>query len=650
MPNPFDAQLVAVQQALIGRYSIERVLGRGGMGTVYLAREVRLERLVALKVLHPELAAVPARRARFLAEARIAARLAHPHIIPIYAVEERDELVYFAMALVDGASLGERLRRRGAMKPQEVERVLREIAWALGYAHAHDVLHRDITPENILIDRDSGRAMLADFGIADEGAHVESDAPSFGTPGFLAPEVIRGDAGSCASDLYALGAVGYLMLTGSAPFVADSSAQLLVKHLVQPLPPLAPRAPSASRRLTGAIECCLAKDPEARPSDMATFIGSLDRAADVVTIAAPLRKWFGRWERIRPIHAVAAPLLGVQTFALVQVYWKSGAGGTITAATLEAILTITAIPAAIQLWFEFRELRQLRAAGFTINDIRVAAPHWRAEIERDRHGDELRPLVNRVIFDLTGCAGALLAFNQLVLGTIMAIAGRWALGDYLTGLYYMSDHVYLAAMIGAGASLASPGYRFAPHGFFRRTVERFWRSRLASRAASVAGVLTHGTAKSGETLHRPTEMVLGLAIDDLWRALTPALRSGLGDVPSLAATLQGSAEELRVLADRLRDSEQQLPQADLEREAAAATRGELERHHRDSVKALEQLRMHLLRLLATQTQTADLHEHLAHARDLEATLSRDIAGHADVRRLLRPTSRPVAIIPTPSTA
>ena len=156
-----DPSVVALQESLIGRYSLERELGRGGMAVVYLARDVKLDRPVAIKVLHPKLAADPAARERFVREAKIAARLAHPHIVAIYSVEAHGEHAFIVMALIDGETLGARLRRRGAMPSDEAERVLRETAWALGYAHAHGVIHRDLTLENILLERGTGRSSKA---------------------------------------------------------------------------------------------------------------------------------------------------------------------------------------------------------------------------------------------------------------------------------------------------------------------------------------------------------------------------------------------------------------------------------------------------------------------------------------------------------
>src|SRR6266700_3293657 len=166
MPDQPDRLFIELQAALAGRYSLERELGRGGMGVVYLAREVRLDRPVAIKLLPPSKATDPKLRERFLREARTAAKLSHPNVIPIHAVEEIGGFVFFAMAYVEGETLTERVRRRGPLAPQDATRLLREIAWALAYAHAQGVIHRDVKPDNIMLETGSGRALVADFGIA----------------------------------------------------------------------------------------------------------------------------------------------------------------------------------------------------------------------------------------------------------------------------------------------------------------------------------------------------------------------------------------------------------------------------------------------------------------------------------------------------
>jgi len=166
MPDRPDRLFLDFQSALAGRYSLERELGQGGMGVVYLAREVRLDRPVAVKLLPPHQAGDGHLRERFLREARTAAKLSHPHIIPIFAVDEAGEFVFFAMAYVAGETLTERIQRRGPLGPSEAGRVLREVAWALAYAHSQGVVHRDVKPDNIMLEEATGRALVADFGIA----------------------------------------------------------------------------------------------------------------------------------------------------------------------------------------------------------------------------------------------------------------------------------------------------------------------------------------------------------------------------------------------------------------------------------------------------------------------------------------------------
>ncbi|MDE3173841.1 MAG: serine/threonine protein kinase, partial [Gemmatimonadota bacterium] len=155
-----DALFLAFQSALAGRYSIERELGRGGMGVVYLAHEVHLDRPVAIKLLPPERAADPALRERFLREARLAAKLSHPNIIPIHAVDEAGEFVFYVMAYVDGETLAERVRTRGPLPSSEGARVLRDVAWALAHAHGQGLVHRDVKPDNIMLEYGSGRVLV----------------------------------------------------------------------------------------------------------------------------------------------------------------------------------------------------------------------------------------------------------------------------------------------------------------------------------------------------------------------------------------------------------------------------------------------------------------------------------------------------------
>jgi eukaryotic-like serine/threonine-protein kinase len=647
-----DRRVIELQQALLGSYSLERELGRGGMGVVYLAREIRLDRPVAIKVLHAELAARPEARRRFVQEARTAARLAHPHIVPIYSVEERGTLVYFVMALVDGETLGQRIRRRGALAPDEAERALRETAWALGYAHAHGIVHRDLTLENILIERHSGRALLGDFGIAGERDAVDGE-PVFGTPGYLAPEVIRGEPADARSDLYALGVVGFTALAGRAPFEAATSAQLLAKHLMQPVPPLASSARGASRRLVAAVECCLRKDAADRPPDTAALLTMLERAPEPVTVAAPLRTWFTRWDRIRPIYALATPVLALQTWLMIDGYFQSGLRMLLTVALITTILTLTAIPVAVHLLFEASELRRLRRFGFGVDDVRTAFPHWQREQVRQRRDEGLAPLHGRVLFDLTVVGAVVILFTFAV---VWPNLWRWVvpvpgeIGATETALISMLSTVYLATLSGVGVGFLVPGHRASPAGWLAGVTQKFWRSRFAGMIAKLSALGQTGSLATFATLHRNTELVLGLAVEDLWKAIPDDGRRELGDVPALTHTLQRGAAELRELADRLKDSEAELDPADPEIPRLAAVRTTLEAQHRETVTALERLRLQLLRLLASKEHTADLTQQLEVARTLETKLLRDVAAHTDIRRMLHRVRREhrTSVTPTPT--
>src|SRR5213083_3513987 len=263
MPAHPDRLFLDFQAALAGRYSLELELGRGGMGVVYLARDVRLDRPVAIKLLPPHHAGDERLRDRFLREARTAAKFSHPHIIPIFAVDEVDAFVFFAMAYIAGETLTERVRRRGPLPPSDAGRVLREVAWALAYAHSQGLVHRDVKADNIMLETATGRALVADFGIAGlvRGAAALAGGEVIGTPEFMSPEQALGEQVDARSDLYALGVVGFFALSGRLPFDAVKPTEVLAKHVTEPPPPLHAVAPGAPRRLARAIERCLEKDP-----------------------------------------------------------------------------------------------------------------------------------------------------------------------------------------------------------------------------------------------------------------------------------------------------------------------------------------------------------------------------------------------------
>ena len=271
MTAPSDQPLATRLAAALGdAYTIEGEVGRGGMGVVYRARDERLQRRVAIKVLPPELAFQQDIRERFTREAQTAAKLSHPHIVPIHTVGEGHGLVYFVMGYVDGESVAGRIRRRGKLPVEEVRRIMAESADALGAAHALSIIHRDIKPDNILLEGTRGRVMVTDFGIAKalsggSGATLTGAGVAIGTPAFMSPEQAAGEREiDGRSDLYSLGIVTYQMLTGELPFNAPTVAGILMKQITEPAPDVRAKRPDVPEDLALAVSRCLEKDPENR--------------------------------------------------------------------------------------------------------------------------------------------------------------------------------------------------------------------------------------------------------------------------------------------------------------------------------------------------------------------------------------------------
>ena len=266
--------------ALASQYAVERELGRGGMGVVYLARDVRLDRPVAIKVLPPHLASDTEVRDRFLREARTAGRLSHPHIVPVFRADEIAGHPFFAMPYIEGENLAERVRDRERPAMTDAVRHLREVAWALAYAHARGVIHRDVKPENIMIERGSGRAIVTDFGIArvDFGPTLVQDDLIVGTAHYMSPEQISGEPLDGRTDLYALGVVGFLLLSGRLPFSAPNVSALLVAQLSTPAPPLASVAPDVPGPIADVIDRCLSKQRDGRYATGEALADALEKA------------------------------------------------------------------------------------------------------------------------------------------------------------------------------------------------------------------------------------------------------------------------------------------------------------------------------------------------------------------------------------
>ncbi|MBN1487289.1 MAG: serine/threonine protein kinase [Anaerolineae bacterium] len=263
----------------LGKYLIQKELGRGGMAVVYLAYDPTLERTVAVKVLAPHLIWQQDFIDRFLREARSAAQLRHPNIVTIFDVGQESGWHYFVMEYLEGTELTKYIRERGALSSGEIIAILRPLAEALDYAHRQGLIHRDIKPGNIMIDSE-GQAKLTDFGIAraSSDTRLTSTGTIMGTPEYMSPEQAQGLTVDTRTDQYSLAVVAYEMLSGTVPFKADSTMALLYKVTHEPPPPISDTRPDLPEGVGDVLEKALAKEPGARFESVMAFISALERA------------------------------------------------------------------------------------------------------------------------------------------------------------------------------------------------------------------------------------------------------------------------------------------------------------------------------------------------------------------------------------
>ncbi|GIW53281.1 MAG: hypothetical protein KatS3mg081_2636 [Gemmatimonadales bacterium] len=277
-----------LQEEVGSEFAIERELGRGGMAVVYLATDVQLERKVAIKVLPPELTFGSGAIERFKREARTAATLDHPNIIPIYRISATGRLFWYSMKYLVGPSLAKILDQEGRLSLADTIKVLEQVAAALDYAHARNIIHRDIKPANIMLD-DLKRVVVTDFGIAKQltAGSFTASGSVIGTPYYMSPEQCSGSKTlTGAADQYAVGVMTYQMLAGQVPFEGESAVDILTKHVMQPPPPLDVLRPGLPSHVYGAVERALAKKPEERFPSVGAFVEALKHPPARTTAAA----------------------------------------------------------------------------------------------------------------------------------------------------------------------------------------------------------------------------------------------------------------------------------------------------------------------------------------------------------------------------
>jgi len=522
----------ALERAVAGRYTLERELGRGGMGVVMLARDLSLDRPVALKLLPSMLAAQPVLRERFLREARTAAGLSHPHVVPIHAVEAHGDIVFIAMAFVDGESLAERVRRTGPLPPREVARIMREVAWALAYAHGRGIVHRDIKPDNILIERGSGRAMVTDFGIArpttsaSTSKQLTLEGQLIGTAAFMSPEQGAGEPVDGRSDLYALGGVGFFALTGHAPFEANTLEAILVARFTQAAPPIASARPDVPTALAAVIDRCLARNPYDRyPSAeaVAEALAESTSAGGGRDIAPPVRSF---------LHAAEQTVLMVTMMIVFTVIY-----GLPTTRNIGLVLIAIAVGIVMFSIDLVRRARELMREGFNANDVRRAF-----ELERQAHAEEMKQL-----FDARRMAARRRTRRRAWATFALFVAARVALHFWFKARttarpphwwefvpLVVVELVYSVSFVVALSS--SPK---AERRFFRVTAS-IWRRRFTNWYFRLAAI---GLGRTGHERPRADAERTALRLREL---LAEEITAAFPELPSLIERVERDHDALRV--------------------------------------------------------------------------------------------------------
>ena len=369
-----DAGVIeALRKATLGEYEIMGLLGRGGMATVYLAHDIALDRKVAIKVMSPHLIEGEGMAERFKREARTAGSLSHPHIIPIYAVKEAGELLFFVMKFVEGRPLDGIIREVGAVPFPMAQTIMQQVGSALGYAHRRGIIHRDIKPANIMLDVD-GWAMVTDFGIAkvSDKQQLTMTGATVGTPSYMSPEQCAATKElTQASDQYSLGVVAYEMLAGKLPFNADSVMAIMYAHFNEPPPPIEGVRKDCPPEIAAAVMKMLAKTPEERwPSVEAAVaaFGNVTLAPDdpIRTQMMTLATQGGTPQLVAKFSTPASPTpAGKTSKGRKGVGEHSGAGATTSAGVVGLALTppqvSVAVGGAVQL-----TARPKRASGATL--------------------------------------------------------------------------------------------------------------------------------------------------------------------------------------------------------------------------------------------------------------------------------------------
>lgn len=625
-----SAEFLDLQAALAGEYSLQRELGRGGMGVVYLARDVQLDRDVAIKVLPAHLAQTPSARERFLREARMAAGLSHPHIVPIHRVGEASGFVFFVMSYVEGETLGERLRTRGPLAPAEATRILREVAWALAYAHGRGIVHRDVKPDNILLEAGTGRALVTDFGIAHGGEDPMLSAAEgkvMGTVQFMSPEQAAGESVDGRSDIYALGVVGYLAVSGHLPFEASNLPALLLRQATEQPPSVMRAAPGLPPALGAAIDRCLAREPEERFADGEALADALAPAADArPALPATLRAWLGaRNPLLVPYTAWSA---GFSVLTVGNVIANAVGNPGSSPWDVAILFSLASAPVFPIIGFHLYQAHRQFRAGHTLADLRAALDVARRErLEQEAlTRQEAEPRFHRILRNLTVASGTWL-------GVTFGLLAQGVIHENVVSIAWIFAPIGTTMLLGAASNALD--VQFVPDSIRRwwqtGIRERLWNSRLGEWVARRLGA-PERSRLAGASAFRATEAALGVAASELFAALPKAYQEQLSELPAIVASLEARAAEARAELDLVAAM---APSGSEGAEVLAARKANASAQLAESVAALEGVRLDLLRLHAGASDLAPLTTLLDAARHVGEDLSRLAAAQQEVEDAMR---------------
>jgi serine/threonine-protein kinase len=585
------------------------------MGVVYLARDVQLDRDGAIKVLPAHLASTPSARERFLREARMAAGLSHPHIVPIHRVGEAGGFVFFVMSYVAGETLGERLRTRGPLPPAEAMRLLREVAWALAYAHGRGIVHRDVKPDNILIEAATGRAVVTDFGIAQgaaEAVAVTDPGKVMGTAHFMSPEQAAGDPLDGRSDIYALGVVGYLAVSGRLPFESSNVPALLVQQAIAEPPSVMRAAPGLPPALGAAIDQCLARDPERRFTDGEALAAALAPAETRRALPPALRAWLAARNPLLAPYMAWSGVFGSLTLINL-IVWLAGKRPN-GPADIVLLAGIASLPLFPTVGFHLNQAYRQFRAGHTLADLRTALAVARHEQEESEAlvRDEVEPRAHHLLrFATVGSA----TWLAVTLGLLL----QGVIHENRTGLQWIFGPVLSTMALGAVSNAL--GVQFVPdriRKWWQTGIrDRLWNSRVGAWLARRLGAPERSSLVGGSAF-RATEAALGVAASELFAALPKVYREQLSELPAIVASLEARAAEARAEMEVLAA----MAPSGSDAEVLATRRNAAKEHLAASVAALESVRLDLLRLHAGASDLAPITTMIDDARRVGDDLNR----------------------------